>query len=181
MAKKDAQNNKKVVDKPVAESQGTPKLEESTVDTQATPVEGKAATENVQPELPVQPEQNNGEQPNDKANSQLDSESKAETTGEKGSEANNPVTDENPEDVYDHAKVVISEMVNDAIDESGILDEPKETTEKRNRIAADVFQKNTNCKVLYFTTDLIPFFVKSDAVRHGATLKNDTVVTINRK
>jgi hypothetical protein len=52
----------------------------------------------------------------------------------------------------------------------------------RNRIAKDVFEKNEQCKVLYFTADLIPFFVKSDAFRHGADkLKNDTIVTINRK
>lgn len=83
---------------------------------------------------------------------------------------------------YQEAKEVIEKMVDNAIEEIGILDEPKETTEKRNRIAKDVFDKNAQCKVLYFTADLIPFFVKSDAFRHGAgTLKNDTVVTINRK
>ncbi|HBX45553.1 hypothetical protein [Limibacterium fermenti] len=63
-----------------------------------------------------------------------------------------------------------------------ILGEPVETTENRNRIAKDVFDKNPQCKILHFTADLIPFFSKSDAFRHGSnTLKNDTIVTINRK
>ena len=64
---------------------------------------------------------------------------------------------------------------------TGDPDKPKETTENRNRIAGDVFEKNAQCEVLYFTADLIPFFEKSDANRHAATLKDNTVVTINKK
>ena len=68
------------------------------------------------------------------------------------------------------------------MDKGEILDEPKETTDKRTRIAKDVFDKHSQCKVLYFTSDLIPFFAESDAIKHGAgKLKNDTIVTINRK
>jgi hypothetical protein len=67
-------------------------------------------------------------------------------------------------------------------EKSSIPDEPKETTEKRNRIAKGVFEKNAQCRALYFTADLIPFFAKSDAVRHGADgLKNDVIVTVNRE
>lgn len=179
MAKKDVQNNKKVVEKPVAESQGTPKPDATAVDTQATPVEEKAEREVVQQELPVSGGQDNGEQPNDAADSEMDSNDETKTTGEKGSGTEVPLND--AEDLYGEAKAIISEMVNEAIDESGILDEPKETTEKRNRIASDVFEKNTQCKKLHFTSDLVPFFLKSDAARHGATLEKDTIVTINRK
>lgn len=59
--------------------------------------------------------------------------------------------------------------------------EAEEKTELRNRIAKEVFEKNA-CKVLYFTADMIPFFAKADAINHGArTLKDDTVVTVNRE
>jgi hypothetical protein len=65
---------------------------------------------------------------------------------------------------------------------SGTGDRVTDIDRKRNRIAGDVFEKNAQCQTLYFTADLIPFFVKSDAVRHGTgMLKNETIVTINRK
>jgi hypothetical protein len=103
-------------------------------------------------------------------------------TGDQTVNDNDRELDDETETAYQEAKEVIEKMVDNAIEESGILDEPKETTEKRNRIAKNVFDQNAQCKVLYFTADLIPFFVKSDAFRHGAgPLKNDTVVTINRK
>ncbi len=57
-----------------------------------------------------------------------------------------------------------------------------EVDKKRNRIAEAVFEKNTNCKVLYFTADLVPFFEKTDALRHGVnSLKDDTIVIVKRK
>jgi predicted HNH restriction endonuclease len=139
-------------------------------------------------EFQVQPGQSGGEQTDDKVDTGLDSKNQETTVGRKGNGTGdqtvngNRELDDETEAAYQEAKEVIGKMVDNAIGESGILDEPQETTGKRNRIAKDVFEKNAQCKVLYFTADLIPFFVKSDAFRHGAgTLKNNTVVTINRK
>lgn len=181
MAKRNVQNTKKVVEEPIEELNGVTDTTEQTNEPQTTAVEGTAAVEEIQEELSVQQEPDNSEQTNDTEGAELDTESKAETNGTKGNEADNPVRKDETEEVYKEAKAIIEKMVDEAIDESGILDEPKEVTEKRNRIASEVFQKNSNCKVLYFTADLVPFFVKSDAVRHGITLNVDTVVTINRK
>lgn len=63
------------------------------------------------------------------------------------------------------------------------LDElPGTKVAKRKRIAIDVFGKHPECRELYFTSDLVPFFVKSDAVRHAAgALKDDKVVTVYRQ
>jgi len=52
---------------------------------------------------------------------------------------------------------------------------------KRKELADIVFLRHLNCKALYFTSDLIPFFEKSDAFRHTGTLKDNTVVTVNRE
>lgn len=62
-----------------------------------------------------------------------------------------------------------------------ISEEMDETVARRKRIANDVFNKNTRCKTLFFTADLVPFFMKNDAIKHGATLKDDTIVTINKE
>lgn len=158
MAKRNVQNNKEVV------QETAEKLDVSTGTTakadqpEATPVPGTAAKEGVQEVLPVLSEQNSGEQTDGAESSELDSESEAGTNGAEGNEIESP------------------------IGEPGATNEPEEVTEKRDRIAKDVFEKNSNCKVLYFTADLVPFFAKSDALRHGANaLNDDTIVTINRK
>lgn len=59
--------------------------------------------------------------------------------------------------------------------------EPKERTEQRAKIAEGVFAKNSKQKVLYFTSDMIPFFLESDANRHARSLENTTVVTLNKE
>lgn len=151
MAKRNVQNTKKVVEEPVEELNGVTDTTEQTNESPATPVEGAAAVKEIQEELPIQSEPDNGEQTNDTEGAKLDTESETETNGAERNKADDPVTDE-----------------------------PKEMTEQRNRIADDVFGKNTQCKELHFTSDMVPFFLKSDAVRHGATLGDDTIVTINR-
>jgi len=102
--------------------------------------------------LPVQPGNGDGEETVDKGNSKVDSESQDETVGKKGDET-----------------------------EIHVVDEPKQKTEIRNKIAAEVFSKHANCKVLYFTSDLIPFFEESDAYVHTRILKDQTVVTFNKE
>lgn len=185
MAKRDVKTDKEVVEQPKTDVQPVQETAGNSDTTQNAPEQ----PEGGEKELQVQPEQSDGEQTDDKGNTGVDSEIQETTTGTEGGGTgdqtvndNNQELDDETEAAYQEAKEVIEKMVNNAIEESGILDEPKETTEKRNRIAKDVFEKNAQCKVLYFTADLIPFFVKSDAIRHGADkLKNDTIVTINRK
>ncbi len=153
MAKRNVQKNSNVAESLEEQVQGVQRGATTTDTAPAQAQENANAGEQESDEekLPVQSGQDNSEQPYDTQSAQLDTESEAETTGAEGSEANDTVTAE-----------------------------PEETTEQRNRIADDVFAKNTQCKELYFTSDLVPFFLKSDAVRHGATLDDDTIVTINR-
>ena len=112
----------------------------------------QSQSESGEKELQVQSEQGSGEQADDKGGSKVDFENKEETIGKKGGET---------------------------VDQ--VIDEPKTITEKRKEIAISVFEKNPNRKVLFFTSDLIPFFEKSDAHRHAASLKDNTVVTINKE
>ena len=185
MAKKNVKANKEVVEQPGTDVQPVQETAENSDTTQATPEQ----PESGEKELQVQPEQSGGEQTDGEENTGVDSEIQETETGKEGGGTgdqtvidNDQELDDETEAAYQEAKEVIEKMVDNAIEESGILDEPKETTEKRNRIAKDVFAKNAQCKELYFTADLIPFFFKSDAFRHGAgMLKNDTIVTINRK
>jgi hypothetical protein len=62
-----------------------------------------------------------------------------------------------------------------------VVDEPTEKTEKRAKIAASVFAQNSLKSVLHFTSDLIPFFEKSDAFAHANSLDDKTVVTLNKE
>lgn len=54
--------------------------------------------------------------------------------------------------------------------------EPKEKTDQRDKVAADVFKNNPNCTKLFFTSDDIPFFAESDALKHARSLDDQTVV-----
>ena len=95
----------------------------------------------------------------------LDSESEAETTGEEGIEAGGEITGEESKRDQD---------VN-------IPSEPKEKTAQRERIATEVFAKNHRKSVLYFTSDMIPFFEKTDAIKHIKGLDDKTIVTVNKE
>lgn len=183
MAKRNAKTDTTVVEQPSADVQTVQEGSGNTNDTPSTQEQPEGNKE----ELQVQPEHGGGEQTDGEGNPGLDSESQEETVVQEGSGTGDQVTDNNQEldteteETYQAAKEVITGMVGEALEESGILDEPKEKTEKRNRISADVFSKHSHRKTLYFTSDMIPFFEKSDANRHAATLKDNTVVTINKK
>lgn len=185
MAKRNVKADKEVVEQPKTDVQPVQETAGNSDTTQNAPEQ----PEGGEKELQVQPEQSGGKQTDDKGNTGVDSKiqetatvTEGGGTGDQTVNDNNQELDDETKETYQAAKEVITGMVGEALEESGILDEPKEKTEKRNRIAKDVFEKNAQCKVLYFTADLIPFFVKSDAIRHGADkLKNDTIVTINRK
>jgi IMP dehydrogenase/GMP reductase len=139
-----------------------PTVQSGTVETE-TIQEGTAGkSESGEEKLPVSTKQSNGEQKDDKGNTKLDTGGQEKTTGQEGGNTGNQV---NHDTQTDKAP-----------------DEPEVMTTKRKQIADDVFSKHPQCKELHFTADLIPFFVKSDAFRHGAgSLKNDTIVTIYRK
>lgn len=59
--------------------------------------------------------------------------------------------------------------------------EPKATTEKRERIAKDLFAKKSGLSVIYFTSDLMPFGTDNDAKQHAAKLDTKIVTPINRE
>lgn len=160
MAKKNDNPIEKVVEKPIEELNGVTDTTEQTKEPQGAAVEGAAAVEEIQEELSVQQKPDNSKQTNDTEPAGLDTESQNAAIGAEGNNSEGGASTE--------------ESTEKSI-------EPEQTTEDRNRIAADVFEKNPQCKALFFTSDLIPFFVHSDAVRHGATLESDVIVTVNRE
>jgi hypothetical protein len=121
----------------------------------------------------------------------LDSESEAGTTGKEGIEAGGEIAggdlDEESEfDKLDPAmqKAVAGaalEAINKALKTSDVPSEPKEKTAQRERIATEVFAKNHRKSVLYFTSDMIPFFEKTDAIKHIKGLDDKTIVTVNKE
>lgn len=188
MAKRNAKTDTTVVEQPSADVQT---VQEGSGNTNDTPL-AQEQPEGSKEELQVQPEQGGGEQTDGEGNPGLDSESQEETVVQEGSGTGDQVTDndqeldEETEETYREAKEVIKGLVSEVLGENGLIEivkvnESNEKTEKRNRIAADVFSKHSHRKTLYFTSDMIPFFEKSDANRHASTLKDNTVVTINKK
>jgi hypothetical protein len=185
MAKKNVKTNNEMVEQPATEVQPVQKGTGDSNDTQTTTEQAEGSEK----ELHVQPEQGGGEQTNVEGNPGMDSEIQETATGTKGGETGDQTVNDNHDleldaetkDAYQAAKEVITGMVDEALEESGILDEPKEKTGKRNKIADDVFSKHSQRKTLYFTSDMVPFFERSDAKKHAGTLKDDSVVTINKK
>jgi len=111
-------------------------------------------------ELQVQFEQGSGDEKNSEGSAGVDSERKEETVVQDGAGISDPLAEGGQKP-----------------DNAG---EPE--TLKYRLKARDVFKKNSQCKILYFTADLIPFYSESDALRHGfGTLKNGTVVTVKRQ
>jgi hypothetical protein len=154
MSKENVKADKEALEQPVEQVQGVQEESGNSPVAPGAPEE----TEGGEKKHPLSSGQSNSEQKDSEWDSSLDSENKEEATGREGDRTDNQVS-------------------------GGIPPEETEVIEKRNRnrIAKDVFEKNSQCEVLYFTADLIPFFVKNDAVRHAGTLKNGTVVTVNRE
>lgn len=81
-------------------------------------------------------------------------------------------------------KEAIKGLIKEVIDENGrtvLTVEPKSVTEKRERIAKDVFANNTGLSVIFFTSDMMPFRTKSDALNHAFGLTNKKVTPINKE
>ena len=199
---KNATTTKKPVKKPASNVQGVQTSTSASSVTETAPEQSKV----TEKELPVQTKQGDSEQKNDTGNTQVDTinqetatgkkgsgtkagkktdalkENQNKTDGEKGSGTGASGTPPNEEgDLYNEAKEVIKEMVIGALEESGVLNEAKVKTAKRREIAIDVFGKNSNRNVLYFTSDLIPFFELSDAKRHADKQSDKTVVKVNKE
>lgn len=137
-------------------------------------------------------------------NTVLDSESEAEATGKEGIETGGEITDgQSPRDQNVDIKVVDDldeesefdkldpdmqkavagaalEAINRALKTSDVPSEPKAKTAQRERIAKEVFAKNNRKSVLYFTSDMTPFFDKNDAIKHIKELDDKTIVTVNK-
>lgn len=106
----------------------------------------------------------------------LDSESEAEATGKERIEAGGEIGEQ---------KVTLTEsdLPKHSHDPEKVFQpsEPKEKTAQRERIATEVFAKNHRKSVLYFTSDMIPFFEKTDAIKHIKGLDDKTIVTVNKE
>ena len=98
----------------------------------------------------------------------LDSENKTETDGTERIEAGGEIGEQN---------ITLTESPEKIFQPS----EPKAKTEQRERIAKEVFAKNHRKSVLYFTSDMIPFFEKTDAIKHIKGLDDKTIVTVSKE
>lgn len=107
----------------------------------------------------------------------LDSESEAETTGKEGIEAGGEKLTK--DDLL--TKEEFFDVMKKSFDILNVPSEPKAKTEQRERIATEVFAKNHRKSVLYFTSDMIPFFEKTDAIKHIKELDDKTIVTVNKQ
>jgi len=180
MAKKNVKTNKEVVVQPATDLLAVQETAGNSDSASATPEQPEGNEEKLQ----VSAEQGGSQQADNKGNAGLDSENKEETVGEEGGGTGDQVTDSEIEETYQEAKAVIEKMVDDYLQEKGIVTVDafeKGKAEQCKKIASDVFAKHANCKILHFTSDLIPFFEKSDAHKHAGSLKDDVVVTINKE
>lgn len=60
-------------------------------------------------------------------------------------------------------------------------DKPNANTEKRKRIAKDLFAKNDGLTEIFFTSDFMPFAKEQDAKKHAAGLNDKTVTPITKE
>lgn len=116
-------------------------------------------------------------------NSEMDTQTENKGTGEQGGEAGSEIkpAEIDPEKVRE---IVIDEMSRALSMSQDIVDapvEPKADTEKRQRIADDVFKKNSRCHVLHFTSDFVPFFNENDAIKNTRKLADKTIITIKKQ
>lgn len=57
---------------------------------------------------------------------------------------------------------------------------PHKGEERRLTVAKEVFKYSLKT-VLYFTSDDVPFYEESDALKHAASLYDKTVITVNKE
>jgi hypothetical protein len=178
MAKKNVTENTEVIEQPVVQSENIEQPE--TVDTgvqagteivDATSPDAAGEPEQGKEELSVPAGTGSGEQEVTPEGAELDIESESNAAGEEGSGIEGEiVSEQKPDEVIGAGEAV----------EMTVIEEPETKRILRKRVANEVFYKHSLCKVLYFTSDMIPFFEKADAIRHSASLKENTVVTVNK-
>lgn len=61
------------------------------------------------------------------------------------------------------------------------VNEPEATRAYRARIAQGVFEAFPQQNVLYFTSDMLPFFEESEAAVQASMLRNKTIIVKNRE
>ena len=124
MAKRNANSNKDVVEKPEEKVQPIQEGSGDSNHTQAT----QEQPEGGEKEFQIQPEQGGGEQTDGEGNPGLDSESQEETVVQEGSGTGDPVTDnvqeldEETEETYREAKEVIKGLVSEVLGENGLIE-----------------------------------------------------------
>lgn len=123
----------------------------------------------VQPEITLETENKN-------ETSEIYSDSEQSTV-----EANNSGQNESIENTELDSENKTEPVEAERIEYGDQIGEPLERTMQRSKIAVDIFKKHPSKSVLYFTNDLIPFFDESDAIKHAASLKDKTVVTVNKQ
>lgn len=112
--------------------------------------------------------QGNSEQKAGEKSTELDTQVEKSATGTQGSEVDREI-------ILDELPKVLSNVSDSTKKES------KTTTDKRDRIAKEVFAKNAGLKVVYFTSDLVPFGTENDALKHAANLKDNTVIPTKKE
>lgn len=134
---------------------------------------------------------NNSGQTTDTKPASLDNQSENSADGAQGgivdSEVNLTIeqvnTSANPEVIKEIVNNALKEALNEISEAQAVVTptESKENTEKRKRIANDVFQKNSGFTKVFFTSDFLPFGNENDARKHAVTLKDTTVTPINKE
>ena len=150
------------------DTQNTEVVEETTEGTQGTEQSGEGNAQGTQGEDTsvektvvdtAEAQKGDDEEKIGKETPKVDSGAKGKGAGKKGTEAGNKV---------EKTKV-----------EEPKAEEPT-VTEKRNKIAKEVFQHTTKTK-LFFTSDMIPFYEENDALKHSRGLKDTNIVTVNKE
>ena len=119
--------------------------------------------EGVQKELSTVSNADNSKPEDGAENTELDSESKTGADDATGSEAGSEVTS---------VTVPVLDLIPDKAEQKA--------EEEMEKVAKQLFLDNPLKEAVYFSSDLIPFFEKSDAYKYSGTLEDKAVRTITR-
>lgn len=186
-AKKDDTETKTVVENPdTANQAGTTAGEPINNDTQGTQGETASVEETI--ENQPAPKEGNSEPQTGEESTDLDNQSEETGNAEKGDDTGSDEIDEtkstNEEKSDIDFSISITEAIKDTLEKITKLtapDKPAKITEKRKKIAESVFKQHPMKTALYFTSNMIPFFEKNDALAHASGLKDKHVVTVNKE
>lgn len=176
------QNDKKVVKQPT----GTAKTKRtSTTGKKVQPVGTQAPGTGNQEENTVQTGQGNGQPQNGQGDTVLDTQNQGAATGTQGSTTDSSEKAEiKPVLTKEELVALANEMGLDLTERKTVIQDEKgahldsKSDKERRRIADGIFENNPVLKVVYFTSNLVPFSNESDAHAHASTLKDKTVYPI---